>query len=270
MKMPKTAFLLTIFFGVAVPILTACAPGSNLLGNSTSTLVPTNTPFPTYTPIPTFTPFPTYTPIPTLTAYPTYTPFPIPTATPTLTPTPQKKELFKEDFTGSTTCFDTTSNETADRSVRDGKFHLRVKIANKDAWTACSTRSFSDFAFEVDATEVDGFDDNGYGIVFRRSGSAFYYFEISGDGQFTLRYYDGTNTTAVVGWTAISEVKRGRTTNHLKVVAIGNQIELFVNAVSVARVLNNKLSSGQIALIATAFSLPNVYITFDNVSVMEP
>ena len=51
--------------------------------------IPTQTPYPTYTPAPTAEPYPTYTPAPTLAPLPTYTPYPRPTLRPTYTPYPR-------------------------------------------------------------------------------------------------------------------------------------------------------------------------------------
>ena len=66
--------------------LTAVACAQPVL--PTATPYPTYTPAPTYTPYPTLTALPTHTPYPTLEPLPTHTPYPTPTALPTYTPYP--------------------------------------------------------------------------------------------------------------------------------------------------------------------------------------
>lgn len=147
---------------------------------------------------------------------------------------------------------------------------MRVKTPKYFTGVPCNLRSFGDFVFELDATQVDGPDNNAYGIVFRFNGNAYYVFVISGDGQYYAEYSDGTNDTTLLPWTQVPDIKQGKQTNHLKVIAIGDRIELYVNGALVGVTRNNQIASGQIGLVAVSFDQANVQIAFDNIKVTEP
>ena len=81
----------------------------------------------------------------------------------------------------------------------------------------------------------------------------------------------GSGAKELLGcWTRISEIKQGTETNRLKVVAVGNRIELYVNDELVGHVRDNELTNGRLGLAAGSFSQGNVHIVFDNVRVTEP
>ena len=67
--------------------------------------------------------------------------------------------------------------------VHDGKYELLVK-SNSGLYLATAGQNFDNAIYEVEATQVDGPLNNGFGMLFRvdDSSDSFYVFEISGDG----------------------------------------------------------------------------------------
>jgi hypothetical protein len=73
-----------------------------------------------------------------------------------------------------------------------------------------------------------------------------------------------------LSWASIHEIKQGRQTNHLKVVAVGDEIQLSVNDVLVGLVREGTLRSGAFGLMVQTFDDPGVHVAFDNLVITEP
>jgi hypothetical protein len=219
-------------------------------------LLPTQTPYPTYTPQPTFTPYPTFT------------------AVPSPTSTPMKTILFEEqDFSGIDSCFPVGSDPKVNRFAEDGQFHILVKEKVFFGWSICET-DLRNFIMEVDATPISGPLNNSfaYGILLRQNNSSngFYAFLISGDGYYGFSGIYPDNYFSLLSWSAIREIKQGKNTNHLKIIAVGDQFELFVNDVMVGLVREGTLRSGSFGFIVQTFDKAEVQVAFDNLVVTEP
>src|SRR5688500_5917323 len=163
------------------------------------------------------------------------TPTPIPTSTPLPTPTPVPGEtvLHETEFADSS-CFETGGDSEVERYVEDGQFHMKVKTPNLIAWTLCDDLELSsDLILEMDATQVEGPENNVFGLIFRYdlASDEFYNFSIGSDGYYVLTL-DGLNLSEpqyIVDWDTSSAIAPGSATNHLKVVVVGDSIEYFVN-----------------------------------------
>ncbi|MEW6716066.1 MAG: hypothetical protein AB1345_00980 [Chloroflexota bacterium] len=217
------------------------------------------------------TPQPTYTPYPTSTPRPTYTPYPTPFPSPTSTPPP--KTLLEEDFSDDDTCFTLGTNNRVARSSEGGVYNLNVIDTNTIAWTTCEGQTFDDFVLELDITNESGFEESDFGVVLRKNPNASYEFLLSGYGTYCLRFFDNQEAEErpLLGcWVGIDEMKVGRQTNHLKIKALGNSIEIYLNDVLVGHVRDNRLVTGQIGLIAGTFENGNLLVTFDNLKITEP
>lgn len=212
--------------------------------------------------LPTQTPYPTYTP------YPTFTPIPSPTST------PEKKIIYQEDdFSNIDSCFDVFSDSTVRLFAENDAYHIAVQIPIYFGWTFCD-REIRNFVMEVDATVVSGPSNNNYayGIVFRRDSTTegFYAFLISGDGYYSFSGIYPDDYYPLLAWSPIREIKQGEQINHLKVVAVGDQFELYVNNALVGLVRENTLKSGPFGFIVETFDDPEVEVVFDNLIVTEP
>jgi hypothetical protein len=207
----------------------------------------------------------TPTAVPTTTPVPTFTALPLPTITPNAV-------LFEDgEFTNS--C-NTESTADVERFVENGQFNMHVKTAKYVGWTECTRVEFSDVVVEVDATQVDGPNNNIYGILFRYGleDDEFYVFAVNGDGFYTL-VIDGAEHTEpdiITDWTEASIINKGQVTNRLKVAAIGGNIEYYVNDQLLGEAQDFRLMSGTVGFFVGSIEEGGVRVSFDNLKISKP
>ncbi len=206
----------------------------------------------------------TPTPVPTFT--------PVPTSTPLPSPTPSS--LFEESVFDRASCFATNKTDDVERYVENEEFHMLVKTPSIIAWTVCEGEVLSDFVLDVDATTVGGPENNAFGVVFRYNEGTdeFYNFSISADGYYvmTLDGFNYEEPQFIVDWNTSSAIKTGYQTNHLKVVAIGDTIEFYVNDQLLGEASNSALNSGSFGFFISSFDEGDVHVKFDNLTVSRP
>ncbi len=227
-----------LFAALALVATLACSTIANL--GATPTPVPTNTPLPTSTPLP--------------------------------SPTPATAVLFEDsEFTNS--CV-TGGTDEVDRFVEDGQFKMAIKTPSIVAWSDCTQDEFSDFVYEVDATQLGGPDNNIYGILFRYDNDVreFYVFAISGDGYYVVAIDgpDRTEPQMLVDWTSTDTINLGNATNRLKVEAVGNNISYYVNDQLLGEIQDSSLSKGVVGVFVGSIDEGNVLIGYDNMKVSAP
>ena len=156
--------------------------------------------------------------------------------------------------------------------VREGVYDLLIKGDDVSRWAAAG-ENFADGIYEVEAVQIDGPLDNGYGMLFRADTEKgdFYLFKISGDGYVWIgRYKDQAEEEAIVAnhWFESAAVKQGlNQTNNLRVQAESGNMIFFVNGQEVGRVTDNNYGSGDIGLYAQTLGFPGVHVQFDNFAV---
>jgi len=203
-------------------------------GAETSSPVPTeepgivvDTPAPSATQLPTELPQPTSTPTLEMT----------PTSTPEADP---RQELGNSAwgavFEDGTETWFQYDHENGSAQVRDGKLVLTSKKANGyDNWSM-SYPPMTDFYLEVRFTtgpECAGKDR--FGIFFRAPDSTHgYLYNVSCDGAYQVREWNGEAFTQLVGWTLDEHIIPGPEVEHrLGVWAQGDQYQLYVNGFQV-------------------------------------
>lgn len=91
-------------------------------------------------------------------------------------------------------------------------------------------RTFTDIDLSVKAREVDGPDDNQYGVVFRfRDHSNYYAFFISGDGYYSLVKRENGVLRDISTWGESDAIAVGQATNTIRIVAQGDAFQFYVN-----------------------------------------
>ncbi|MCI0396789.1 MAG: hypothetical protein L0332_33805 [Chloroflexi bacterium] len=155
--------------------------------------------------------------------------------------------------------------------VSNGVYEMLVKV-DFGLFLATADQGFGDGIYEVEATQVDGPLNNGYGMLLRadEAADAFYVFEVSGDGFIWIgRCSDACEEEAVplVGddWFPSPAVNQGlQTTNQLRVVADGPLMTFFVNGIEVGRTSDDTLAEGDIAVMVETLGEGGVRVVFDN------
>lgn len=155
--------------------------------------------------------------------------------------------------------------------VRNEAYELYVK-SNHGLYLASAGRNFADGVYKVEATQLEGPLNNGYGMVFMldENDDAFYTFEISGDGYIWIGYCVGLceeKASALVGgdWYPSPAVHTGHhATNQLQVIVEGPLMTFLVNGVEIGRTSDNRLAEGDIGVMVEALGEGDVRVAFDN------
>lgn len=165
------------------------------------------------------------------------------------------------------------SDADATGQVTEGVYDMFVKADDVTIWTTAG-ETFSDGVYEVEATQVSGPLNNGFGMVFRLDNNKddFYLFKISGDGYVWIGRYrnGGAEAEPLVGewWFESPAVQRGlNQRNILRVEAEGGNLIFSVNGQEVGRVTDNAFTSGDIGLLVETLGLGDVQVQFDNFTV---
>jgi hypothetical protein len=167
----------------------------------------------------------------------------------------------------------TGSSSDVEGQVVDGVYELFVK-SNQGVYMATAGQSFADGVYEVDATQIEGPLNNGYGLLFRvdESDDSFYALEVSGDGYIWIGYCSAlceSEADALVGgdWFRSPAVKSGlQETNNLKAIVDGGRMTFFVNGLEVGRAVDDRLAQGDVAVMVEALGQPGIRVIFDNFS----
>ena len=128
--------------------------------------------------------------------------------------------LYQDDLDGDTGNWILESDLDANARFAEGQLQLEITSPNLIAWAELEDRQFGDFVLEVDATQLSGPDDNSYGIIFRvKNPSAYYSFDISGDGYYAVRRRDeadgGSWTRITEDWLQSNAIHQGASTNRI-------------------------------------------------------
>lgn len=158
--------------------------------------------------------------------------------------------------------------------IENGVYEMLVK-SNYGIYYATAGENFTDGIYEVEATQVDGPLNNGYGLMFRvdEETDSFYAFEVSGDGYIWIGRCTNLceeEAVALVGgdWFRSPAVQTGlQATNHLQVVVEGNRFTYFVNSVEVGRTSDTTFASGDIAIMVETLGERGVRVVFDDFKV---
>ncbi len=208
-------------------------------------------------------------PVPTL---PASISEPLPTRPPPPTPAvPSVELLFEDDFGDPTSGWGQASNENEERGYDNGQYSIAVQAINFFSF-ALAGQHFDDFTLEVDASQVEGPDNNSYGVCVRYQEGGFYRFNVSGDGSYAVGKYTvgaeaGKEWTDLTDWEESPHINTGQNTNHLKVVCRGARFSFYVNSQHLIDVVDTSFASGDIGLFASTYDEPNTRVLFDNLKV---
>jgi hypothetical protein len=176
--------------------------------------------------------------------------------------------IYEDDFSNTISGWPQESYEEAEGRYENGEYHIHVKAREWKyfLWSSL-TGSFTDFALEIDARLVSGPNGSAYGLVFRvQNADNCYGFLVRGDGYYQVARYRNKTWTNLQGWTKSAFVNQGNSTNHLKVVCQGSQIEVYVNGHHLVTVTDDSFVWGYVGMIVYTYE-PDVHAAFDNIEV---
>jgi len=131
-----------------------------------------------------------------------------------------------------------------------------------------NVKATDDFYASVDVRIV-GSGDSDAGLVFRHKSddTGWYYFAISGDGQYSLSYYGDAGWETLIALTSSSDFKPGAA-NKLSVAAQGAHYVLLINDTVVTSIDDDRIVSGDVGLAAELSNAGDSGVfTFDNFEV---
>ena len=178
---------------------------------------------------------------------------------------------YTDDFSNPNSGWKTVNDPAIKINYQDGALHFNIPELDTLAWSVPKEKRFGDFVLDVDATQVEGPNDNSYGVIFRYVDDRnFYRLDISGDGYFAVFKYKDGKWTKLQDYTETPAVKQGVATNHLQVIAKGNQFTFNVNDQPVKTFSDSDFPNGNVGVTAgTLFDNADVHIAFDNLRVSE-
>ena len=187
-------------------------------------------------------------------------------------PLPSGSTIFQDEFRDSASGWQTGADQAGSVNYQEG--WLRFQIAEPQT-IKISTPGlrFSDTRIEVDATKLDGPDDNHFGVLCRyKDINNFYIFAISSDGYYGIGKYSAGNLTWLGAELMQSHaaIQQGNSTNHLRVDCTGTNLALSINGQLISLVSDTGLIEGDVGLIAGSAQTAEVDILFDNFIVTAP
>jgi hypothetical protein len=198
----------------------------------------------------------------------------VPNRSATVVPVPtQGAVLYQDDFSDPDSGWDVYEEEDAEAAYVNGEYRVGVYDSDWVVWgNANLAQDLGDVVIEVDVRQVDGPLDNNFGILLRYQpdGEAFYWFQISGDGYYSVDLTEGDDWATLVDWEMSDAIQQGiGPTNRIKVVGSGDQFSFYVNGEFLTSFSDGRLRSGDIGLAAGAFDEPGVIVHYDNLVVRE-
>ncbi len=184
--------------------------------------------------------------------------------------------LFTDDFSGEQECgWATYAQGGGTATIDNAAMQLTVGQPGQLWWTNPG-RDFDDVVITAEAREVDGPNDNAYGLICRyQNEENFYVFLVSGDGYFAIGKYQSGNENITYltpdgQYQPSDAINVGVASNELRVSCIGNELSLEVNGIPLITVTDPTFVTGDIGLAASTLQPGITIIEFDNVVVTPP
>lgn len=184
--------------------------------------------------------------------------------------------LFQDDFSGEQSCgWVTFSRPGASAAIENEAMQLSISQPGQVWWTNPG-RNFDDVVITAEARQVDGPNNNAYGLICRYQNEAnFYVFLVSGDGYYAIGKYQSGNDTVTYltegqQFQESDAINRGVASNELTASCIGNELSLEVNGVPLVTLTDPTFVTGDIGVAAGTLEPGMVVVQFDDVRVTAP
>jgi hypothetical protein len=189
---------------------------------------------------------------------------------PTVVPANSGDILYQEQFEDNTTGWARVSNDNGIMDYDGGGYRILVRQPKLNFWST-PEKNFGDVRVEADVIKLNGPDENRMGLMCRYQNGNYYFFIISNDGFYVIGKFIG-GQAILLGQNEMqaSEMIQTGNMNHLRADCIGNTLTFYINFTQVAVALDADLLTGDVGVLAGAFSEPGVDVMFDNFLVLQP
>ena len=189
-------------------------------------------------------------------------------------PTPDPNILFQDDFSSTSSGWDTVRNDTGMTDYDQDGYRIQVLETNTDYWANPGLSTLTDVSISVEAKKLSGPDDNDFAVICRYVDvDNFYAFLASSDGYFGI-------TKVVAGSQELMGQEQLQPTdaiqqgtdvlNTLRADCVGSTLTFTINGTQVGQVQDTTFSTGDVGLMAGTFDAPGTDILFDNFVVRKP
>jgi len=156
-------------------------------------------------------------------------------------------------------------------TVADGVYTIDLS-AKQIVWTQAPIQH-ENVVIEVLTDQQSEYKYNAYGVACRvapdNSGRG-YYFLISGDGQYTIRWNNGRTLDDIIKMTPSDVIKQGQARNRIRAVCIDDYLGLWINGEFVAEARDIHASQGYVGLAGfMGYNNQNLTVDFDDLKVWE-
>ena len=166
-------------------------------------------------------------------------------------------------------------NPDVEGKVANGVYEMFVKADSGIYWTVAGKPNLGNGVYEVEATQLSGSLDNGYGLAFKIDNeddeSDFYLFQVSGDGYVWIGWCEDScqlvDTSLIAqGWIETSAVYTGiNSSNTLRVEIDDDEMIFVVNGQEIGRVNDSRGgTNGDVGLTVETIGEGGVRVAFDN------
>ena len=193
-----------------------------------------------------------------------------PSATPVVPVASPGAVLYQEEFEDNTSGWDRVSNENGIMDYDGGGYRMLIQKPDISMWST-PEKNLGDVRIEADVSRLNGPYENRTGLICRYQNGNYYFFLISNDGYYGVGKFTG-GQTILLGQESMqaSELIQKDAVNHLRADCIGNTLTFYINNNQVLQVQDSDFASGDVGLLAGAFSQPGVDVLFDHFTVMQP
>lgn len=184
--------------------------------------------------------------------------------------------LLSDTFDGTKDCGWTLYDRTgAKAEITESTLRLTTSQPGQ-IWWANVGRNLDDVVITTQARQVEGPDDNAYGVICRyQSPENFYVFLISGDGYYAIgKYQSGSAQIQYLSgegqYLYSDAINQGAAANEIEASCVGSELSLTVNGIAMESVTDPTFVTGDIGLGASTFQPGTAVIDFDTIRVIEP
>jgi len=186
-----------------------------------------------------------------------------------------KVEIFKDDFSDSSSGWDKLTDQYGTTDYSGGKY--LISVAEASSYLSAMPGSLADttdVSIEVDVLKSDAVQHD-MGIICRYQDSDnFYYLLVSSDGYFAIgKFKNGSEE--LIGTTEMRQdndgvIHTGAADNHLRADCVGDTLTLYANGSKLFQAQDSDFTKGNVGLIAGSYDDTPVSIYFDNFIVAKP
>lgn len=190
------------------------------------------------------------------------------------TPVPFTKELFKDDFTSSSSGWPRARNTKYTLEYKSGQYHVLINEqgAGQEV-TRTGEKNYSDVSVEVDVQQTAGPSDGLMGVTCRNDDNGnFYSFEISQDGTYGIYKYTKDNGDSLDEETLDPNTIHQGDLNHVEGICQGDTLTLLVNGQVLSQVQDSSYTKGEVGMLVRTGSSgdPGEDVVFSHLVVKGP